>query len=268
MAKEIIEVKSVAESNPGMLVVTERDVENLKNQQKLLAKVVRSQLKEADFKDAKSAAYGEGDYGIIPGTKKRCLFKQGAEKLQRLFRLGCRFRLVDKEIDRTNNFAMFTYRCEIYSLVSGVVIAECDGSTNSGEIKYKERTTWKEVGKDRNGKPIRESFKEQTPVSDVLNTLMKMAQKRAMIGATLIATGASQYFTQDLLDPEDLPRNEQGTENKDAQATSSDQEQAEETAQEAVPVCCGQDMMISKYHDKDLNCTPWYCMKCKKKVPR
>lgn len=37
----------------------------------------------------------------------------------------------------------------------------------------------------------------------VVNTVRKMAQKRAYVAATLSATGASQYFTQDL---EDLPQ--------------------------------------------------------------
>lgn len=32
------------------------------------------------------------------------------------------------------------------------------------------------------------------------NTIMKMAQKRAFVGAVLIATGASEYFTQDIED--------------------------------------------------------------------
>lgn len=47
----------------------------------------------------------------------------------------------------------------------------------------------------------------KVPNPDVLglkNTIMKMAQKRAFVGAMLIATGASEYFTQDL-DDMDIP---------------------------------------------------------------
>lgn len=40
-------------------------------------------------------------------------------------------------------------------------------------------------------------------VADVINTVQKIADKRAYIAATLSATGASQWFTQDL-EPEDL----------------------------------------------------------------
>jgi len=37
-------------------------------------------------------------------------------------------------------------------------------------------------------------------VADLDNTILKMAQKRALVAATLIATGASDYFTQDIDD--------------------------------------------------------------------
>jgi hypothetical protein len=37
-------------------------------------------------------------------------------------------------------------------------------------------------------------------VADAVNTVQKMAQKRALVAATLIATSASEFFTQDLED--------------------------------------------------------------------
>jgi hypothetical protein len=37
-------------------------------------------------------------------------------------------------------------------------------------------------------------------ISDLANTILKMAQKRALVAATLIATGLSEYFTQDIDD--------------------------------------------------------------------
>jgi hypothetical protein len=36
--------------------------------------------------------------------------------------------------------------------------------------------------------------------SDIVNTVLKMADKRALVAATLIATGLSEYFTQDIED--------------------------------------------------------------------
>jgi hypothetical protein len=41
--------------------------------------------------------------------------------------------------------------------------------------------------------------------ADLINTIQKMSQKRALIAATLIATSASEFFTQDV---EDLPRHD------------------------------------------------------------
>jgi hypothetical protein len=247
-----------------MTVVSKQDVEALKKQRELLREFVQSQLVEAKFGKEDS---GEGDFGVIPGTKKRCLFKQGAEKLQRLFQLGCRFKLVDKLIEREANFAMFTYKAEIYSLRNpDVVIAECDGTVNSQEVKYKERTEWKTVGKRKDGSDIRESQKVETPIFDVMNTLMKMAQKRAMIGATLLATGASEYFTQDMLDEDDVP---QTTENKAAESKPEEKPQAA-SGSELCPTC-QKKMMLSKYPNRDgerAGKIDYYCLSCKASHPR
>jgi hypothetical protein len=259
---DIIEVKAqqVQHAQPaGISLVTRQDVEAMKAQRELLKEFVGSQLVEAKFDDARSASYGEGDYGVIPGTKKRCLFKQGAEKLQRLFRLGCRFRATMQEVDKAANFAMFTYRCEIYLLETGMTIAECEGSANSQEDKYRERTVWK-----KNSKGVSESTKEETPIFNVLNTLQKMAQKRAMIGATILATGASEYFTQDVLEPEEVAKG-----GATPPPAAAQPEQPAAPAGEVAPECCGRPMMVSKYADKETGpVPPFYCVKCKAKVAR
>jgi hypothetical protein len=44
-------------------------------------------------------------------------------------------------------------------------------------------------------------------VADVVNTIQKMAQKRALVAATLIATSASEFFTQDVEDGDSSGRN-------------------------------------------------------------
>src|SRR5207253_1530601 len=38
------------------------------------------------------------------------------------------------------------------------------------------------------------------PAGEILNTLQKMAQKRAYVGAVIIAVGASDFFTHDIED--------------------------------------------------------------------
>jgi hypothetical protein len=43
--------------------------------------------------------------------------------------------------------------------------------------------------------------------ADVVNTIQKMAQKRALVAATLIATSASEFFTPDVEDADSFGRN-------------------------------------------------------------
>lgn len=169
------------------LPVTRDDFEALSAQRALLLEFVAKQLRR------------DVDFGVIPGTPKSSLFKPGAEKLSRLFGLGARFTLIDKTLDLDKNFALFNYKCEVFHLKSGQVVAECEGTANSQEKKYKERTVW-EWSEQAKKKVAR---KEVTPVCDVLNTLQKMAQKRAYVGAVILATGASDFFTQDIDDIED-----------------------------------------------------------------
>lgn len=188
MADNAIEVKSEVAATRANMPLTRADLERMKEHRALIQEFVKSQLKEGI----------ENDYAVIPGTKKPSLLKPGAEKLLRLFNLGARVRMAEKEIDRDQNFAFFAYRCEVYNLATGIVIAECEGAANSQEVKYKERKVW------RNGPSGRkEQFTEQTPISDILNTLMKMAQKRAVVGAAILATGASDFFSQDVESRED-----------------------------------------------------------------
>ena len=88
-----------------------------------------------------------------------------------------------------------------------LIIATCEGSCNSHEKKYKERRVYEKVQMSRKDgstydKRVERGV-ESTPVTDVLNTLQKMAQKRAYVGAVILATGASDFFNQDIDDPQD-----------------------------------------------------------------
>lgn len=139
-------------------------------------KVQREQLKSF----VKSQMIEGVDFGLIPGTQKPSLYKPGAEKLCNIFQLGSRIvgePIVVMDRDPANAFAMFTYTVEVFHIPSGKAIAQCQGSANSNEKKYMRK-----------------------PIGDLLNTLQKMAQKRAHVGAVISATGASDFFTQDLED--------------------------------------------------------------------
>lgn len=131
------------------------------------------------------------DYMTIPGTKVPSLLKPGAEQLLRWFGLGHAMELVE-QINLGPPPAQPTadprraaiYRCTVTKLLADgrqVTVSSCDGYAGQDEPKW-----------------------AKAP----FNTVIKMAQKRALVGATLAACGASSLFTQDMEDmrPERQPQ--------------------------------------------------------------
>lgn len=151
------------------------------------------------------------DFGIIPGTgQKATLLKPGAEKLQRLFKFSSEIEAVETIEDWEKGFFYYRYKCKI--LHGEDIIAECEGSTNSKEKKYRYRYVFDNKATEEqkaNGELIERKGKngayrqyriENDEIFDLVNTLQKMAQKRAYVGAILLAANASEFFTQDIED--------------------------------------------------------------------
>jgi hypothetical protein len=211
-----------------------------------------------------------GDYGIIPGTgNKPTLLKPGAEKLCAAFGLRPVFELMPDSVSNWDApFFYFHYRCNLYRIATGELIATANASCNSREDKYgyrwvaldrltfqqrreldklevrptrltelafaidnaettgqygKPAAYWQmfqeaiDSGKavkgtprtSKNGKVMdtweidATTYRVPNPdIYSIVNTLDKMAQKRALIAAVLIGTAASRFFSQDL---DDLP---------------------------------------------------------------
>ena len=182
------------------------------------------------------------DYGEIPGTKKDTLLKPGAEKLLMFFGLRPRFEAIQTVEDWTGKdfggepFFYYHQKCIVYR--DGETMAEGDGSCNSRETKYRYRQGERKCPSCRAATIIKgkaeygggwlcygrkggcgAKFKDgdaaiegqqtgrvlNVDVADLTNTILKMAQKRALVAATLIGVNASEYFTQDM---EDLPHTE------------------------------------------------------------
>jgi hypothetical protein len=176
-------------------------------------------------------------YGVIPGTNKPTLLKPGAETLCTAFALYPEFEPLDevKEWDADEPFFFFRYRCTLRSRDGRFTVGSGIGSCNSREKKYRWRTAervcphcktaaiikgkeeygggwlcWNKKGgcgaKFSDGDPTIEDQEvglvPNPDIADQVNTIDKMAQKRALIAATLVAVGASEFFTQDI---EDLP---------------------------------------------------------------
>lgn len=125
------------------------------------------------------------DYGTIPGTNKPSLLKPGAERLLQVFGLGHRMLRIGWDT-KDDGWWGATYICEVTKLMpdgSSYVVSSCEAYASYDESRY-----W---NRPRNG-----GAATKAP----WNTVIKMAQKRALVGAALTATGTSEFFTQDVED--------------------------------------------------------------------
>ena len=156
------------------------------------------------------------DYGVIPGTEKPTLLKPGAEKLATLFGLRPHFELLDKIEDWDNGFFYYRYRCTLVNRY-GESVGNAEGSANTKEKRYRWRyiPVWKatendkaravriEERKDKHGRKYKVYVLENDDPYTLVNTVQKVALKRALVAAVLVTTGASEFFTQDLEDVAD-----------------------------------------------------------------
>jgi len=149
------------------------------------------------------------DYGRIPGTDKPTLYKPGAEKLMLTFRLAAARPTIedlstDDEVRYRVSVPIEGDDCRVLAVGIG------EASTNEERYRWRKPVCdeeWDETpahlrrekwfkGKEKayKGKQIR------TSPADLANTVLKMAHKRGFIHGTLLATGASSVFNQDLED--------------------------------------------------------------------
>lgn len=171
--------------------ITEANLKEMAEQRAFFKAFVRDQLHE------------RVDFGTLPGTEKPSLWKPGAEKIANIFQLGSRIVNSERILEIDKNFAMFSYTIEMFHIPTGRAIAQCEGVTNSQEKKWKERQEYEWIGEPGKKRKIAKGPPTPTPVADVLNTLAKMAQKRAYVGAVIIATKASDFFNHDLSEEEE-----------------------------------------------------------------
>jgi hypothetical protein len=191
------------------------------------------------MKDFVAGVLHEGvDFGVIPGAgSKPTLLKPGAEKLSRFFGLAIRLQSMTVTEDWTGGEhggePFFFYRYKAQAMRGELVVAEGIGSCSSWEKKYRYRNGEricpkcgkatiiagkKEFGggwlcflkKGGCGAKFVDTAPEivgqqvgqvvNPDPADVVNTIDKMAQKRAIIAAVLLGCNASEYFTQDIED--------------------------------------------------------------------
>jgi hypothetical protein len=140
--------------------------------------VAQARQRIRELQEFVQAAMIEGvDFGKIPGTPKPTLYKPGAEKLCEIYGLAPIADVVNRVEDWENGFFQYETKCRLISKRTGVIVAEGLGSCNSKEKRYRNQDSW-----------------------TLVNTILKMSKKRALIDATLSATRSSGLFTQDIED--------------------------------------------------------------------
>lgn len=193
------------------------------------------------------------DFGVIPGTNsKPTLLKPGAEKLCRLLSLNPTFSLINSIIDFDKPVFYYHYQCSLYHKTQ--LVGQGDGSCNSKEKKYRYRKAeltcptcgqstiikskydpgylcYKKKGgcgakfRDDDEQIINQDVGliENPDIFDQVNTIQKMAEKRALIAAVLCTVGASEFFTQDLedMDLEEPLKSTRKVKNITAQSSSN-----------------------------------------------
>jgi len=204
-----------------------RDISDLAPRFVLSLDDLRQQLAELQQFKRDIMVDGE-DYGTIPGTPKPTLLKPGAEKLALAFGLTPLVTVTNKIEDWERGFFFYEVTCDLINKRSGERVANGIGSANSKEPRYRWRDAkpacpscghdlrrsknddgyycWAKMGGCGATWPLSKVSVvgriENPEPFELVNTLVKMAQKRALVAAVLIATGGSGIWTQDI---EDMP---------------------------------------------------------------
>jgi hypothetical protein len=181
---------------------------------------VREQIRS--IQELMRGAMQEGQhFGVVPGTgDKPTLLKPGAEKISMMFRLAPEYEVEAR--DHPGCHREYQVRCTLRFIPTGQTVGQGlgAGSTMEGKYRYRWEDTGAEVPREywdtrdpqilggstfvprktkAGGWHIYHRVEHDNP-ADYLNTILKMAKKRAHVDAVLTATAASDIFTQDIED--------------------------------------------------------------------
>lgn len=120
------------------------------------------------------------DYGFIPNCDKPSLFKSGAEKLCDIFGFSKQIEILNRVEDWDKGLFHYEVKTILKNKRTGIIEAEGIGSCNTKERKYIKQDSY-----------------------SIINTILKMAKKRAFVDAVLSATRSSGIFTQDIEELDD-----------------------------------------------------------------
>lgn len=175
------------------------------------------------------------DYGTMPGTDKKMLFKPGAEKLMEFYGFYCDYAIDKEEENYDVSPFRFMYRVKatVKRKVDERTVATGLGIASTWETKHRSRTAKREcpscgheirTSKDGNGfycwaktggcgltfgindpnildQPL--GMVDNANTVDQQNTVLKMAEVRAMKFAVIAATRSSALFDHDVIEEGD-----------------------------------------------------------------
>lgn len=154
------------------------------------------------------------DFGEVPGTSKPTLLKPGGEKICMLFGLNPEYEFLQTTEDYDKEFFSYNIRCTLFR--NRQPVAQGVGSCNSKEKKYRFVNvdtipeTYIGQSEEYTDKYGRVRYRINNPdICSLVNTILKMAKKRAFIDAVLQVASLSEVFTQDIEDMGDFMQQEQ-----------------------------------------------------------
>ena len=158
-------------------------------------------------------------YGIVPGTKKPSLWQPGAEKLMLTFRLAPDLEIEDLSRPPGPGDPSGEIRYRVTALIrhvpTGAIVGVGVGESSSNEEKYRWMAAicdeeWEATPKTRQRIKYKKKWAKhrvvghetvqqiRTEPSDIANTVLKMAKKRALVDGAKSTCAASDIFDQDL----------------------------------------------------------------------
>ncbi|WP_243149496.1 hypothetical protein [Clostridium niameyense] len=156
------------------------------------------------------------DFGVVAGAgSKPTLLKPGGEKICMMFGLNPEYEFLERTEDYKDGFFAYNIKCTLYR--NGNPVSQGVGNCNSMEKKYRyinvdevpdgvDPSTVEKV----TTKWGTEKYKIPNPhIADLVNTILKMAKKRAFIDAVLQVASLSDVFTQDLEEMQEFIQQEQ-----------------------------------------------------------
>lgn len=164
--------------------------------------LLEAQAETVEF--IKKGLHRDTDYGSLPGSDREVLFKAGAERLCSAFGVSAEYEITEQEIDHDRKI-VWTKRKKKWYTEDGRRRFNWEDEHGDSlgfyryvvAVKLTSRETGALLGTGIGVCSTMESKYIDRP-RELENTILKMAQKRAMVGAALNVFCLSDRFTQDM----------------------------------------------------------------------